>query len=431
MSISQEVYLKYPPSIQKQLGWLFFFLAWPVLSIGVKITFFIFVFIVYNISSNRKYGSPIVIKDFVDKTIFIFIIWALFCSITQPTFSRNPGFIVDFRYNIQHVYWMILFLFIKNNYTKIDLILIGKYTFWGSVLLVITFFFFSGQVNIGLAAITTKMGRNAFVYQIECVVPILLLFFFKQNVRITFWVLFSFFFITLLTNGRAGTLIVFLYLVMFLIINKITSIKSIVITGIFSFFFITFGLLSSGNLSSSISAGIRPFNERLANLLLQENDGDLEMDKSWIERQIHIAKGLEIFEIYPVKGVGLNHFMFYDTDYSTINLSDYDVNGSILFDEASLEELNQRSAHNSYITILAETGFIGIVLYLLFLTPIVFFSLKYFFGSNLTNLDLLLFAVICISIHNWAISSYSSAISFAIFGLGYGRMNVIKSKLRL
>ena len=117
MPINQEVYLKYPPSIQKQLGWLFFFLAWPVLSIGVNITFFIFVFIVYNINSSSKYGNPIFIKDFVDKIIFLFITWALFCSITQPYLERSPGFFVDFKYNIQHVYWMTLFLFIKNNYS--------------------------------------------------------------------------------------------------------------------------------------------------------------------------------------------------------------------------------------------------------------------------------------------------------------------------
>lgn len=431
MLANQETSLKYPPKIQKQLGWLFFFLAWPVLSVGINITFFIFIYLVYTINSNGKFGKPILVKDFVDKTIFIFIIWALFCSVTQPTFERSPGFFVDFKYNIQHVYWMVLFLFFKNNFQKIDLVIIGKYTFWGAILLVITFYFFSGKVDFGFAAIITKMGRNAFVYQIECVVPILLLYFFTQNVRVTFWVIFYFFFITLLSNGRAGTLILFLYLVIYLIINKVVSIKLLVIISGLSLILIFYGLLSYNNFSSNVSSVIRPYNERVANLLIQEDDGDLEMDKSWIERQIHIVKGLEIFSIYPIKGVGLNHFIFYDTDYSTLNLSDYEVNGSVLFNEAKLELLNKRSAHNSYIQILAETGFIGIFLYLLFLLPIVVFSINYVFKNLLTNIDLLLIGVIFISIHNWAISSYSSAITFALFGLGYGRMIELKSKFKL
>lgn len=421
--------LKYPPNIQKQLGWLFFFLAWPAVSVGVNITFYIFLYVVYNINSISKFGNPILIKDFVDKTIILFIIWALFCSITQPSFQRSPGFFVDFKYNIQHVYWMLLFLFFKNNFQKIDLAIIGKHTFWGAILLVITFYFFHGKIGSGLVALTTKMGRNSFVYQIECVVPILLLYFFTQKVRVTFWVIFFFFFITLLTNGRAGTLILFLYLVIFLIINKVVNVKSLVIISGLSLILIFFGLLSSNNFSSSISASIRPYNERMANLLLQEGDGDLEMDKSWIERQIHIIKGLEVFAKYPIKGVGLNHFIFYDTDYSTLNLNDYQVNGNVLFNEASLEVLNQRSAHNSYIQILAETGFIGIFLYFLFLLPIVVFSINYVFKNSLSNLDLLLFGVIFISIHNWAISSYSSAITFALFGLGYGRYLQIRRNL--
>jgi hypothetical protein len=251
---------KYPKTIQTQIGWLFFFLAWPVLSVGVNITFFIFVYIVYKINSSSKFGNPILVKDFVDKTIVLFIIWALFCSITQPTFKRSPGFFVDFKYNIQHVYWMLLFLFFKNNFQKIDLRIVGKYTFWGAIFLVLTFFFSQGSVGSEFIALTTKMGRNAFVYQIECVVPILLLYFYNRNLRVTFLVIFSFFFITLLTNGRAGTLIVFLYLIIFLLINKVINIKAMVVTAIFSFFLIFSGILSSSSLTNNISVGIRPYN---------------------------------------------------------------------------------------------------------------------------------------------------------------------------
>jgi O-antigen ligase len=422
----QQSIQKYPINIQKQLGWLFFFLAWPVLAIGVNITFYIFLLIIYSISSTGRFDNPIRINDFLDKTIFAFILWALFCSITQPSFERNPGFLADFKYNLQHVYWMALFLFIKNNFKRLDLKLIGKYTFWGSVFLIISYNFFPGKFNFGLGSLTTKMGRNAFVYQIECIVPIVVLFMMNKGVKFNFIVLLTYLLITILTNGRAGTFIVFLYFIGYLVINKTITLSSTLFAGfIFSIFF-TFGLLSTTSMLSTIAESIRPLNERVSNLLVSEDDGDLEFDKSWLERQIHIAKGLEIFSKYPIKGVGLNHFMYFDADYSTINLNDYFVDNNVRISENNLEEFNKRSAHNSYMQILAETGFIGISLYLLFLIPITIFFIRHFVNQNLEFYDILLLAIVCVSIHNWVISAYSGAISFAIFGLGYGRMRQLQ-----
>lgn len=422
----QEPIQKYPINIQKQLGWLFFFLAWPVLAVGVNITFYIYIFIVYSISSTGRFDNPIRINDFVDKVIFAFILWALFCSITQPYFERNPGFLADFKYNLQHVYWMALFLFLKNNFFRLDLNLIGKYTFWGSLLLIISYNFFPGKFDFGLGSLTTKMGRNSFVYQLECIVPIVLLFTNFKWPKANLLILLSYIIITILTNGRAGTLIIFLYLVGYFMIQKVVTLRNAILIGVIITTLFSFGVTNSKTLIISFSETIRPLNERVANLLISEEDGDLDFDKSWIERQIHIAKAIEIFESHPIKGIGLNHFFSFEANYSTINLNDYIIDGTVRITEKNMEDFNKRSAHNSYMQILAETGFIGISLYLLFLFPIVKFSLKHFINNELRIYDILLLSIVCISIHNWVISAYSGAISFAIFGLAYGRMMQLK-----
>lgn len=424
----QQLNNKFPISIQKQLGWLFFFLAWPVLAVGVNFTFFIFLFIVYNVYSLKGYGSPIAINDFADKVIFLFIIWALFCSITQPFFERNPGFFADFKFNIQHIYWMVLFLFIKNNFNRIDFAIIGKYTFWGSIFLILTFYFLPMKVDFGLGSINTMMGRNSFVYQVECLVPIALLSFRNQTTKVKLTIMIFYLLTVLLTNGRAGTLIIFIYFIGYFLIENIADRKALLPILIIFFALIYIGAFTSRSLLVSASNLIRPFNDRVANLMIQEKDGDLEFDRSWIERQIHIKKGLEIFDEYPIKGVGLNHFMYYDSDYSSVNLDDYIIGDMVRINELTLEEFNKRSAHNSYIQLLAETGFVGLGLYILFLVPIVFYSIKHFIQGTLEIKDLLLLAVICVSAHNWAISSYSSAITFALFGLGYGRLKEIYAK---
>jgi O-antigen ligase len=417
----------YPKNIQNLLGWLFFFLTWPVLNIGVNITFFIFVYTIYKIGQVGIYRDIVKINDFVDKTIFVFIIWALFCSITQPYLERNPSFFVDFKYNIQHVYWLILFLFLKNNYSKIDLYLIGKFSFFGSIFLVVSYNFFPGKVDFfGLVSLTTRMGRNSFVYQVECFVPIVLIFLRDKSIRTNLIILLSYFLITLITNGRAGTIIVFLYLIGYLMINNIVSFKGSILVGVLVGLFYSLGFLNTKFFMVSVANNIRPLNERIANLILTEEDGDLDFDKSWIERQIHIAKAVEVFENYPIKGVGLNHFLYFDSDYSYLDLDDYLVNGSVRVTERNLEDFSKRSAHNSYMQILAETGLIGLFIYLIFLFPMVIFSLQYLLNNKLVLFDVFLLAAICIAIHNWVISAYSGAISFAIFGLAYGRMMQLK-----
>ena len=427
---SLKIRTKYPPNIQKQLGWLIFFLAFPVLNIGVNFTFYIFIYILYNVNALIKFGKPIIIKDFTDKTISIFILWALFCSIIQPKFPRNPGFFLDFKFNIQHIYWLVLFIFIKNNFQRFDLKVIGKYAFWGFIFLFLTYTYLSGTLSLGIATLNTKMGRNAFVYQTECIIPLIFMFYKKENFRTNLIISFILFVIVLLTNGRAGTLIVFLFLLFFLVFENVIKLRTLFLSSIVVFSFSILGIFSSNAISKGVASAIEPFNSRIANLLLQEDDGDLDFDRSWIERQIHIKKGLEIFKIYPFTGVGLNHFMFYDTDYSTVNLDDYIVGNNSRVSEATLERFNQRSAHNSYIQLLAETGFIGLGLYLLFLFPMFKFFPKLLSKHHFELKDILVIAVVLVSIHNWAISSYSSAITFALFGFGYGRMIEITSKSR-
>ncbi len=80
---------------------------------------------------------------------------------------------------------------------------------------------------------------------------------------------------------------------------------------------------------------------------------NLERDKSWAIRQIMVQKGLALFRANPLVGVGPGRFT-----RVTVGLD-----SSLYPGRVSQDSLNRRSAHNSYIDILAETGIVGSIPY--------------------------------------------------------------------
>lgn len=413
--------------IQKLLGLMFFLIGFPFLKIGVSFSFFIFIFILIKLKFNYRNFRIIKLVDFTDYSIVLFLFWSFFSSLTTPNDVKNSNLSFDFLLNSQLVYWCVLFLFIKNNFERIDFKLIGKYIFISSFLLIFFFYFFQFKMNLLFVEISSVKARNAFVYQIETILP-LVLFYIENFARFRKLLIFVFYLVSaLMSNGRAGTIILSINFLFFLIVTKF--INKYIFIGLVLFLFIQneFKIVDSEKILSAIGESIKPYNPRIANLLVQEEDGDLDFDKSWIERQIHISKGLEIFEKFPIKGVGFGNFSEFTSDYANIDLKDYVVNGSVRITEKSLQSFNNRSSHNSYIQILAEFGLIGLILYFCVLLKLVLGSVNYIFFNYLSFkfLDLILICTLSILLHNWVVSAFVGANTFAILGMSYG---YLKSK---
>ena len=68
---------------------------------------------------------------------------------------------------------------------------------------------------------------------------------------------------------------------------------------------------SSKEIVRSLAAQVAKVNPRLALLMIGSGEGDLTMDKSWLERKLLVDKGKEIIKDYPVFGIGFGHFKYY------------------------------------------------------------------------------------------------------------------------
>lgn len=423
-NLTNSKFSLFPKEIQKLFALMFFLISFPILKFGgISLSFFVFIFILIKL--KIRYRSFRLIK-FIDKTdyfVFFFLLWSLCSSIISQSY-KNFELSFDFLLNIQLTYWCMLFLFIKNNFIHLDLQLIGKYSFYASILLIFSFYFYEFHIALFYISVNSVKSRNFFIYQIETILPLVLFFFhYSNNVKkLLLYIFYSF--SAIFSNGRAGTILILVNFLFYLILSKILNKYILIICTLLLFLQLNFNIVDTKNFYMSVGESIRPYNPRIANLIENEEDGDLDFDKSWIERQIHISKGIEIFTKFPIAGIGLGNFDQYITDYNMVDLEDYVVHGSVRINEKTLQSFNNRSSHNSYIQILAELGLVGFILFISIIFNLVFGSLRYLILNflGLEYLDLIIISTLCILIHNWVISAFTGANTFAILAVCYGYM---------
>ena len=136
----------------------------------------------------------------------------------------------------------------------------------------------------------------------------------------------------------------------------------------------------------------------------------LEEDKSYQIRQLMIQKGLRLFEESPLIGVGVSRFRKESIPLDLPRMLTY----------AGQEHFDVKSAHNSYISFLAESGLAGSLPFALLLLTLGLRGFK----SSLALVTrqqpwaLSVFsAFIGMSVHMWAISSLTNTANWFLYGL--------------
>lgn len=136
----------------------------------------------------------------------------------------------------------------------------------------------------------------------------------------------------------------------------------------------------------------------------------LDTDKSFLVRQVMVQKALKILEDNPIFGIGIGRFR--DTDV-VLDLPDrlsyYD-----------LSDLNDRSAHNSYMQLAGETGLAGII-------PFATLHLLLFFNGLSSTLRLakrgelwtiaIFSSYVGMSIHLWSLAGLTGTSPWFVYGL--------------
>lgn len=403
-----------PTSINSLLNLYAFFLAFPVVDVfGFSLTFYIFALIIFNYVRN---SIEFIKKGRKNWLFWVFLLCAAISSIFHPPLIKDISPIVTIRNVTQVTYWVVLALYIKSNYYRINWYSFTKYLFWGLVLLVFVYYFFPIKLSTGFVDINFKQSRNGFVFNTLNFFP--LIFWYVRNSKFkkyTILIIVYFVAALLISNGRAGfVLILFQSLLLLPAIKKEwTFLFRLSLMGVI-FLISSWMLLEDSNIMTRISHSVESINPRAASLISKTGrDGDLSQDESWLIRKLMVDKSLEIFYEYPLLGVGWFNFSNYSTELNT--LSNYEMLTS-----ENNDYWNTRSAHNSYAQILGEGGILGFILLILILMPTVVIIFKRILIGGFRMNDLPLITMFTLLIYFYVISSLTGAGPWLVIGLVYG-----------
>ncbi len=137
---------------------------------------------------------------------------------------------------------------------------------------------------------------------------------------------------------------------------------------------------------------------------------NLELDKSYVFRELMVQKGLKLFEESPIIGVGASRF----------RKESVELELSGVYKLYSQSRFDRKSAHNSYVGFLAESGLIGSLPLLGLILMLAFQGLKAAV-SHARREDLWALSVMAsfvgMSIHMWTISALAGTVTWFAYGL--------------
>jgi O-antigen ligase len=136
----------------------------------------------------------------------------------------------------------------------------------------------------------------------------------------------------------------------------------------------------------------------------------LDQDKSFAIRQLMNQKAIRLFEESPIIGIGPARFRLTSTPLEIPTVLSY----------APQSHFDAKSAHNSYLAYVAETGLIGgIPLAILLLVLLIrgFHSTKQLLRKNQYWALAIYLSFIQMSIHLWVINSLTNSATWFIYGL--------------
>jgi len=149
---------------------------------------------------------------------------------------------------------------------------------------------------------------------------------------------------------------------------------------------------------------------------------NLEQDKSYVFRELMLQKGLKLFEESPIIGVGASRF----------RKESVELELSGVFKLYSQSSFDRKSAHNSYVGFLAESGLIGSLPLLVLILMLAFKGLKAAI-SHVRREDLWALSVMAsfvgMSIHMWTISALAGTVTWFAYGL-VAALIVLESRLQ-
>lgn len=391
----EEFFLK----IQKLLNLYVLFLGLPFIKAGgISATFFIFTLIVYYYL--RQGLKLFQLKSFGDYLLILFYIFMLASWILQEESHEQLSIFGEIKTLIQYTYWVVMALFIHTWFRYFDILQLSRNFLIGFLLFIVYYYLFNGTL--------VEIPQNGFAFFLVISVPFSLYYVYHKNsILLTFTISIIFLMAAVMSQSRTGTVLVGLEVLFIFMVAK-PFIRRMVIGVLVVLIPVAIYLSSTlENVNVYIAEQLEPYNPRAAALIANPEEVN-EKDKSWLIRKLMVQKGLRIFEEHPYFGVGLGRFKSYWVDLH--------IESPWL--RNSMASYNRRSAHNTYIKVLAESGVIALVILLLFELNIIIRGSTELLSKSLTPNTFMYISFVAMCIYFYVIAAITGAITWFIIGLG-------------
>jgi O-antigen ligase len=407
--------------IQSILNWFIFFIVFPSVNIlGNSITFYIFIYLLFKLGTfwNKKYSGK--------QILVLFAIAILISTITGANIymERHLGIGHSLQTLVQFMYWIFAAAFFSFYFFKINRVELSKWVFYGIIANSIGFYVLPLQLDLGSLVIETSLTRNAFVFTLLATMPVSFYYLFNKYKGTQLLLFLPIYLLNIvLTNGRSGAIIgfieiLFIAAVIYPVFNKTLKVLLLPLIGLIYFMQTDAAQIYL----DSVANKIEPVAPRLSRMMRSEGDGDLNADKSWLHRKLMIDKAFEISADYPLFGIGPNNFKYFDSKMKTYWQYDRLTN-------MSLDYYNKRSAHNSYVQLIAETGFTGFLLFLVIILTPLYYLFRTILTKNISVSQLPLIATLGMALHFYAISALTGALPWVVLGISWSIIGTIKNKI--
>ena len=293
------------------------------------------------ISFSFVFGAALILLSlrdykffFVPRGLTVFLLLFVVVALIGLVISDVPAEKTTPVRAVQLVYWFLLAMFVYNTYEYIDKILLSKVVFTAALLF------------IALDITFMSISQNAVAFTVVIMGPLGYFFLKRYSYRMIYALLLLF--LMILNGSRTGAVLAFVQTVLFFFLftprlNRYTKPLLLIV------FMLAFSL-NLAPIRIEVGKWINPVNERVGELLINP-DEVFRNDMSWLQRRAQINKGKQIFELHPLLGIGIFNFPRYGIE---IDLSNIET------DRGGIRNIDKRSAHNSYVALLAETGIIGL-----------------------------------------------------------------------
>lgn len=383
------------------LYWYSFFMAFPAIVIFFNFSIYIFYFLYQSYREKFRFNlslkpveAKLALLFILGATISLFDIW----SMKQGFLRIERGLLVLPNY----IYWGVLIIFMRRHANNISIYIIRKALFWG-LIISLTYFFIPFLYALRNLPILKGLQQNILSFLLLSFVPLALTYVRARYGVIIFWIVgLSFSVLAFLSGSRTGSVLVtlgfFIMAMYYSRFNLLLWLTGPLLIGTL----VVFGV--------GFDNAIKKLNSRTYNLIYN-NDKFLQTDFSYLTRVAILHKGLALYTNNPISGIGLNSFS------ATTAKIDYNFEGGELI--AHNDKFFQTaSAHNSYLSILVETGLLGFIPFIALLTIPLVKLYRNFIGKSRNAIGLaILVGYSSMLIHMYFISGILNVFAWFMIGL--------------